>query len=132
MQNEFLWEFHKENLQWKQPRVGPVPNRQMAKLYKVGMRYPDAVVYDKGQITIYEFKMRPNVTAIGQLEYYAKEFRDTPEFSDYAHLVVNKVFVTTYEDRKVRQFCEEKGIKYLVYQPHWVSEYLKTRFGINL
>lgn len=125
--NEWLWEHHREDPQWTHVRLGPVPTKEMASLYKITLHWADAIVLTVRDVLIIEAKIRPNITAISQLEFYDKEFEDTPQFSAYKLWPRKKILLTTILDRKVKAFCEEKGIEYVVFHPEWVDKYWAER-----
>lgn len=118
--------------QWKRVRLGPLPNVEMARAYKVTQRWADAVFVDDDTIHIVEAKMYPDASAFGQLELYATLIRDTPEFSAYTNLPVKLIFLTTKKDNPLFEMATQKGIAYEIYNPEWVEEYLKKRFRLGV
>ena len=127
--NEFLWKYYREFPQWKRVRVGTVPNFEMAKLYKVALRFCDAVVITDDEVIIIEGKMAPKADAIGQLEFYKELFRRTPEFSKYAEMPIHLIFLTTKHDFDLEKFAKSKGVDYVVFAPPWVADYWLKRVG---
>ena len=124
---EWLWQFHREHQQWKRIRLGQVPTRDMAQLYKVGLFWADAIVFDPPHLLIVEAKIRPSLAAIGQLEAYRELLKVTPEFEQFRGNPIRLVLLTTIEDRNVRRFCEDKGIEYIIFKPEWAEAYWKER-----
>ncbi|MEX2702036.1 MAG: hypothetical protein Q6368_003070 [Candidatus Baldrarchaeota archaeon] len=83
-------------------------------MYRVLLRWADAIVYRDGVVYIIEAKLRPSPTAIGQLEMYKDLFYRTPEFTEFFSCPVQLVFLTTRYDWELVEFCSKKGIKYVV------------------
>ena len=82
MLNAWLWEKHREDLQWRRVRLGPIPSKAMARMYMTMLRWADAVIVQDGIVYIVEAKLRPGPGAIGQLELYKKLFGNTLEFTN--------------------------------------------------
>ena len=129
MLNEWLWAYHKDHLQWKHVRLGAVPTREWAKLYKVGLRWADAIVYDGKNVLIIEAKIRPHLSGIAELEVYGFLFGKTPEFTKYKDKEIKPIYLTTVMDKDIEEICENKGFEYVVYAPAWVDEYWQERLG---
>ena len=121
--NAWLWAKHREDPQWKRVRLGMVPNPEMANMYKVILRWADAIFLHDGEVYIVEAKLRPGPGAVGQLELYGELFRRTPEFSMYETWPIHLVLLTAYQDLEMMSLCEKKGIIY-EYFP-WPSETFK-------
>ena len=117
--------------QWKRVRLGPTPDKDFARMYKVIMRFADAIIDDGDVILIIEAKMRPEPGVISQLEEYEKLFKETPEFSDYWDHRIQKVLLTTMEDASLRVTCEEHQVKYVIFKRPWVDDYLRMRFRVG-
>ena len=83
MLNAWLWEKHREDLQWRRVRLVPIPSKAMARMYMTMLRYVDAIVIKEGIVYIIEAKLRPNFGVIGQLEGYNLLFYNSPEFTQY-------------------------------------------------
>ncbi|MDI6721338.1 MAG: hypothetical protein QMD85_03040 [Candidatus Aenigmarchaeota archaeon] len=116
MVNRYLWEHCRQCPQWKKVRLGKVNTQAEAYGAKVLLRWADAVYIDEaaGRINIIEAKLRPDPSAIGQLELYSQLIRETPEFSAYADYAVQLISLNAMEDLEVRRFAESKGIKFIV------------------
>lgn len=125
--NEWLWEKHRNDAQWKRVRLGPLPNVKYARMYKVLLHWADALVFDGNQLILIEAKIRPDPKAIGQLEFYKQQLEKTPEFSQYMKYPIKLVLLTTLEDRNVRAFAAERDIDYEIYSPPWVKAYWAAR-----
>lgn len=125
LQNEYLFERYNDKTHWIRPRLGQVPNTEMAKAHEVTLRFPDAIVIDDGVVKIIEFKMFPSPGVISQLELYAALFDKTLRFREYWPNPKKLVFVVPTLDRNLQQLCEEKGIEYDVYAPQWALNYIK-------
>ena len=126
--NEFLFERFREKLQWKRVRLGPVPDKAMARAFMVTLRWADAIVKNNGELIVIEAKIFPEFGGLGQLESYAKLVSRTPEFQEFRGLPIRLLYLTTREDVNVREDAEEKNIEYVVFRPDWVEAYERERF----
>jgi len=124
--NEFCRDKHFQNRAW----IGPVPPGEDEKLMQVTTRWADTIIFEPGLITIIEFKMEPEPTAIGQLDLYAQLFEKTLRFQQYWGMTIKKVLVTTRVDVHVQQLCDEHNIEYKVFHPDWVTYWEKRRFKL--
>jgi len=115
--NMYLWDKHRNDLQWRRVRLGVVPNHEQARLYSVLLRWADAIVISDGQVLIIEAKLRPNPSAFGQLDLYEQLFRETPEFSAYESWPIRKQFLTTFPDLALVELASDKGVDYIIYPP---------------
>ena len=113
--NTWLWEKHRRKLQWRNVRLGPLPDKAISRMYLVTLRWTDAIVVDQDAILIIEAKLAPTPTAFGQLDLYAKLFRQTPEFSVFDQHKIQKVFLTTSHDMALVELASEKDIIYKVF-----------------
>jgi len=120
--NMYLWDKHRNDLQWRRVRLGVVPTHEMSRMHSVLLRWADAIVINDGQVLIIEAKLRPNPSAFGQLDLYAKLFRVTPEFSAYASWPIRKQFLTTFPDLALGELASDKGVDYIIYPPLVTSE----------
>lgn len=114
--NKWVWQFHPTSLQWRRVRLGIVPDKEMARMYMVILRWADLIFIENGIVHIVEAKLRPTAGAIGQLEHYKQLFYRTPEFSSYWNYPVELILLTAYMDLEIVQLCSQKGIKYEFYQ----------------
>lgn len=115
--NRWLWKFHKDALQWRRVRLGAVPTKEMAQLYKVILRWCDAIFIENGTVNLVEAKIRPTAGAIGQLDHYAILFRKTPEFKEYWNYPLKKILLTMTEDLEIRELCKARGIDFVLFKP---------------
>ena len=122
--NEFLEKYFPTAMTWKRVRLGPSPKPEEHKWYQVIRRWADAVVYDGKKVTIIEAKVKAEVGAIAQLELYKQLFPKTPEFSLLKKKPVELPLVVGWHDPEVENLCKQKNIKYVVFQPKWLKEYL--------
>jgi len=127
---EFLRKQYPHCLQWKRVRLGPLPDEVDKGYYKVTLRWVDAVVYRDRRILLIEAKMKPTSAAVGQLNLYEKLFPQTSEFSEFAHLPIDKMLLTTYVDKNVLEMCLDNNIIYQVYCPQWAADYLKEKYNM--
>jgi len=119
--NEWLMTFHPNALQWRRVRLGPLPKKELASLYKVTLRWVDAIFKEGDKIYLVEAKLKPTPSAIGQLKLYKELFYQTPEFSEFHNLPVEMILLTTREDPHVKNLCIQEGINYVVYKPSWLE-----------
>lgn len=112
----WLWDKYPTAVQWRRVRIGPVPFPELGRMYNVTLRWADAIFLWEGNVYIVEAKLRPDAGALGQLDLYAKLFRQTPEFSNYKGWPIQKVFLTRWVDVALMELCSEKGIIYAVYE----------------
>jgi len=113
---EWMVENYPDKPQWRRVRLGPYPKGHEEPIYGIVRRWIDGVV---------EAKIRPDPGALSQLELYAKLFPKTPEFSMFKDKPLELVFLTTKTDPEVEALAKEKGIRYVVYRPKWVEEYIR-------
>ena len=122
MVNAFLWIKYKTDPQWKRVRLGVLPTKFLARAYKVILRWADAIVLHDGRVKIIEAKLRPDPTAIGQLEFYKKLFRVTPEFSAYKNWPIDLVMLTARSDLQMIEHCSDKGIEFELFtEDDWLA-----------
>ena len=111
--NAWLWKYHRDKLQWKRVRLGPLPSHSLAKMYMVTLRWADAVVVDKGTVYIIEAKLKPNAGAIGQLLQYQSLFKDTPEFSQIANYPVKLIYLASEMRIDIYEMCKKYNIEFI-------------------
>jgi len=126
--NEWILLNYPDRLYWKRVHLGPLPKKDLARLYKVTQRWIDAVIKDHDKVLLVEAKLVPRPDAVGQLLLYNDLFSQTEMFKELWDWPRQMVLLTTREDRHVRALCEEHNIKYEVYAPPWVLEYLAKRY----
>jgi hypothetical protein len=114
---KWLWEKHREDLQWRRVRLGVVPTKEMARMYSVILRWADAVFEHNGIIYIVEGKLRPQPGAIGQLELYREIFSQTLEFKQFWNYPVKLVLLCPVLDLNMAELCTKKDIIYEVWSP---------------
>lgn len=119
--NEWLLLNFPNSLQWKRVRLGPLPDKKLAKLYSVTLRWADAIAYKDGVVYLIEAKLKPTASALGQLLDYKVLFPDTPEFEDLKDKQIKLIFLTTRLDESLKRLYEEHNIKYEVYNPPWFT-----------
>lgn len=119
---KWLWEFHREKLQWRRVRLGVVPTKEMAREYNVLLRWVDAIFIDNGIVYLVEAKLRPHPGAIGQLELYKKLFYQTLEFKQYWNNPVRLILLCPILDTNMAELCSEKDIIYEIWpKPAFIS-----------
>jgi len=112
--NAWLWEKHRQDLQWRRVRLGVLPTKELARAYMTLLRWADAIVVKEGVVLIVEAKLRAEPGAIGQLELYGKLFRNTLEFSQYKDWPVKLVLLSAVPDLQMAELASEKDIAFEV------------------
>ncbi len=115
--------------QWLWPRMGPWPKGENNRLYQVVRPTADVVFHVDKFVHIVEFKVEPDARAVGQLLLYRQLYSSTPEFSAWKNMPMKLMFVTSRKDKEVEDLCREEGIKYAVFCPPWLNDYLKKRYA---
>ena len=110
--NKWISTFHRTALQWRRVRLGQVATKEEANMYKVILRWTDAIFIEDGTVNIVEAKLRPDLGTIGQLEGYRDLFRVTPEFSQYAEWPIKLILLTPVLDLNIVDICTKRGITY--------------------
>ena len=128
--NDYLKEFYFDKHFQCRAWIGPVPPGEDEKLYQVTTRWADTIIFEPNLITIIEFKMEPQPTAIGQLDLYAQLFGKTLRFQQYWGIPVKRVLVTTRVDVHVQELCDQHDIEVRVFHPDWVTYWEKRRFKL--
>ena len=122
--NAWLWEKHREDLQWRRVPLGPIPSKAMARMYMTLMRWIDAVVVYDGVVYLVEAKLRPGPGAIGQLELYNKLFPNTLEFTQYKLYPIQMLLLSSMPDLAIAELASEKDIIFEIFTEEEVN---KTR-----
>lgn len=125
--NAWLWEKHREDLQWRRIRLGVLPTKELARMYMTILRWADAIVISKGIVFIVEAKLRAQPGAISQLELYKKLFINTLEFKQYWNWPIKMLLLTGVMDLNMAELASEKGI---IFEVFTIEQVNKTRSGI--
>ena len=110
--NKWLWEEHRNSLQWRRVRLGPLPTHEMARMYMVTLRFADAIYIEDGYVNIVEAKLKPTAGVVGQLFQYRDLFPQTHEFSAYKDFSIRLILLTPFLALDVVEFCSKHDIKY--------------------
>ena len=129
MLNAWLWEKHREDLQWRRVRLGVLPTKALARMYMTMLRWADAIVVKEGIVYIIEAKLRPSPGAIGQLELYKKLFANTLEFTQYREYPIQMVLLASIPDLAIAELCSEKDIIFEIFSQEDVN---RTRMAMML
>ena len=121
--NDYLFEFYREFPPWKKQRLGVAHDAENARMYMVGQRYADAIVFTGAELVLIEAKMGGDLGGISQLETYRDLIPRTPEFNMYKNYPIRCVYLTSRRYKDIESICKQKGFDYVVYQPPWVAEY---------
>jgi len=124
---EWMIKNYPNDLQWRRVRVGPLPGKEPDKLYGVLRRWVDGLIVTKTKVIIVEAKVKPDPGAISQLEVYRLLFPETPEFSSLKKRKIELVFLTSSKDPILYKLAKQKKIRYVVYCPKWLKEYLEEK-----
>ena len=115
MLNAWLWDKHREDLQWRRVRLGPIPTKEMARVYMTLLRWADAVVIKDGVVNIIEAKIRPAPGVISQLELYKKLFPNTLEFTEYKDWPIQMIILSSMPDLAIAEMASEKDIEFEIF-----------------
>jgi len=108
-----------------------LPAGVSSRIFVVAQRYADAICIFEDHIEIWEAKLIRPLTAITQLQLYAKLFRKTPEFLRYIDAEVQLHLVTPILDPDLADIAEAAEIAIHYWEPAWVSEYLTSYYRIK-
>jgi hypothetical protein len=125
MLNAWLWDKHRQDLQWRRVRLGVMPSKEMARMYMTMLRWADAVIVSDGIVYIVEAKLRPDPGAIGQLELYRELFANTLEFSQYKNYPLRLILLCSMADLAVAELCSKKDIIFEVFSQDEVNRVRK-------
>ncbi len=128
MLNAWLWEKHREDLQWRRVRLGVLPTKALARMYITILRWADAVVVKDGTVFIVEAKLRAGPGAIGQLEFYEMLFPNTLEFSQYKNYPIKLLLLSSVMDLNMAELASKKDILFEVFTEEQVNETRKSLF----
>jgi hypothetical protein len=120
-------------------RLGGMSDEERAKLpagvsdriFMVAQRYADAICIYDDHIEIWEAKLIRPLTAVTQLQLYAKLFRKTREFARYIDAEIELHLVTPILDPDLAEIAEAAEIEIHYWEPAWVSEYLCEYYRIS-
>ncbi len=115
--NKWLWNKHRNSLQWRRVRLGPLPDHEHARAFMVTLRFADAIFIENGEVNIVEAKLKPNAGAVGQLLQYKDLFPSTPEFSSFSHFPIKMWLLTPVIALDIVEMCSKYGIIYEVWTP---------------
>jgi len=115
MLNAWLWEHHREHVQWRRVRLGVLPTKELARIYMTLLRWCDAIYLEDGVVHIVEAKIRPDAGAVGQLELYQDLFKNTLEFTAYREWPIQLVLLCSMPSLDLAELCSKKGIRYEIF-----------------
>ena len=124
--NAWLWEKHREDVQWRRVRLGVLPTKQLAREYMTMLKWADAIVLNDGIVYIVEAKLRPNFGAIGQLLGYKDLFYQTLEFTQYHKWTVKMILLTMVTDLNTVELASKKDIIYEIFTEDQVNATRRT------
>ena len=122
--NVWLWETHRNALQWRRVRVGFAPTHEFGKMMQVTLRWVDAIFFENGVVYLVEAKLRPDAGALGQLKLYKQEFVRTPEFEAYWHKPIKMVFLCKKFDAALAELAAAEDIIYVTFTEEDMAESL--------
>ena len=89
----------------------------------------DGIAIDDKTVYLIESKIKPSMylQALGRLKNYSTLFRSDPEIGgDIREKKVVLMLLTPLYDPLVKDECVRSNVKYTLYKPDYVDEYLKT------
>lgn len=101
------------------------------RIYMVTQRYADAVCIFEDRVEIWEAKLIRPLTAVTQLQLYARLFRKTPEFSRYIDADLSLHILTPVMDPDLTDIAGDAGIELHYWEPDWVTDYLCGYYRIT-
>ena len=119
--NAWLWEKHRENLQWRRVRLGVLPTKELNRMYLTILRWADAIVIKDGIVFIVEAKLRAQPGVISQLQLYDKLFGQTPEFSQYWLWPRKLMILSSVVDLNMVELASDKGILFELFTEEEVN-----------
>lgn len=124
--NAWLWEKHREDVQWRRIRLGVLPTKALARMYLTILRWADAIVIKDGIVFIVEAKLRAQPGVISQLQLYGKLFIETPEFTQYKGWPVKLMILSSVVDLNMVELASDKDILFELFTE---AEVNKTRMA---
>jgi len=115
MLNAWLWDKHREDLQWRRVRLGVLPTKEMARMYMTILRWADAIVIHDGVVYIVEAKLRAAPGAVGQLKLYKKLLGNTLEFKQYWNWPVQMLLLSSVMDLNMAELASDEDIAFEVF-----------------
>ena len=101
------------------------------RIYMVTQRYADAVCLFEDRVEIWEAKLIRPLTAVTQLQLYARLFRKTPEFARYKDADLSLHILTPIGDPDLTDIATDAGIELHYWEPDWVTDYLCGYYRIT-
>lgn len=106
---------HPTAIQWVRQRLGPIRDRDNARLLSVTQRYADIIYIDDGSLWIIEAKLKPSGSVVGQLLQYKDLIKTTPEFKAFWNYPIKMAILTPYLAIDVLEFAKKFDIEYFVW-----------------
>ena len=92
-------------------------------------RWADAIAIYPDRVVIIEGSIRPDPGDPSKLELYRELLPQTPELAEEIRdKPIMLELVASIHDPVVERMCWERGIKYVLFTPPWVSGYLKLLY----
>lgn len=114
------------------PTVQRVQGRTLTPALEAMLRrfnlYADCVSVSDTEIEVIECKVVAEPGAISQVETYVDLAPATPELKPYAGRAFVPVLLFATDSDIVRQKAIAAGIRYNLYSPAWIGEYLATKY----
>ena len=89
-------------------------------------RYVDAAVFRDSEVILIEATIRADPGKLGQLMLYRDALPHTPELVKWRSCPVRAVLLSGIDDEFLRRVTEQADMRFEVYQPAWLLEYLLT------
>lgn len=107
------------------PELAPgVLSESEKRMVGVWRRWADAIVVLPDRLVLIEGAIRPHPGDISILELYERLIPSTPELEKYKTYPIEKVLLYAMEDPLLILLAREKGIRCILFQPDWLSDYL--------
>lgn len=90
--------------------------------------YADLISISSSEIEVIEAKVVAEPGAISQVETYTDLAPATPELKAYPGRAFVPVLLFATDSDIVRQKAVAAGIRYFIYTPAWIQEYLATKY----
>ena len=137
MVQEYMREHHAKARRLTRVRLGnTILEREMrgltaeeARMLVVWRRWADAVAIYPDHVVLVEGSIRPDPGDPSKLELYRELLPQTPELAEQIRgKPVMLELVTSIHDPAVERMCRERGIKYVLFTPPWIPDYLKLLY----
>lgn len=92
---------------------------------RVSNWYADGVLFLADKTLIFEAKIKPNPSAVGQALFYRRLAIRTPVFQSRLNLPIEACVLFAEADSDVSDFARALGVVVFTYTPMWIADYLQ-------